>query len=318
MQVHANARLTPQGRALLVHRISVERRPVADAARAAGISERTARKWLARHRAEGPRGLSDRTSRPHRSPTRTPNERQRAILGLRRLRMTAREIAECLGVPDRTVSRVLARAGQGRLSVHQPPMHPPARIHTARPVELVHIDVKRLGRIERAGHRVHGDRRSRWRGAGWECVHVAVDGASRLASAEVLPNERKRTAIGFLRRAMAHFAAWGIRVERILTDNGAAYRSRRHRDVCRELGIRHTRTRAYTPRTNGKAERFIGTLTSRWAYGAIYGSSLERASALGAWLWHYNHRRPHSGIGLQTPAQRLSELLRNNVVAHNS
>lgn len=317
MKVHANARLTPQGRALLVHRITVERRPVAEAAQAAGVSQRTARKWLARHRAEGTVGLGDRTSRPRRSPTRTPAERQRAILGLRRLRMTAREIAECLGVADRTVSRVLARAGQGRLARCAPAAHPPARIHTARPGELVHIDVKRLGRIERAGHRVHGDRRSRVRGAGWECVHVALDGASRLAYAEVLPNERTETTVGFLRRAVAHLAAWGIQVERILTDNGSAYRSHRHRAVCRQLGIRHSRTRAYTPRTNGKAERFIGTLTSRWAYGAIYGSSTERAQALGSWLWHYNHRRPHSGIGLQTPAQRLSELLRNNVLAHN-
>jgi len=195
---------------------------------------------------------------------------------------------------------------------------PPVRIHTARPGELVHIDVKRLGRIERAGHRVHGDRRTRARGAGWECVHVAIDGASRLAYAEVLADERKETTVGFLHRAVAHLAANGIQVERILTDNGSAYRSRLHRQACRTLGIRHTRTRAYSPRTNGKAERLIGTLTSRWAYGAIYGSSAERTAALGPWLWHYNHRRPHAGLGLKTPAERLTELLRNNVVANNT
>ncbi len=193
------------------------------------------------------------------------------------------------------------------------------RIVSTRPGQLVHIDVKKLGRIEGgAGHRAHGDRRARARGAGWECAHVAVDGATRLAYVEVLPDERKATVIGFFRRAVAHYAAHGITVERILTDNGSAYRSHAHRDAVRALGIRHTRTRAYTPRTNGKAERFIGTLTERWAYGAIYRSSAERADALPAWLWHYNHRRPHAGLGLQTPTKRLSELLRNNVVANNS
>lgn len=319
MKVHANARLTPSGRALLVERIQIEGRSLTEAAAAAGVSERTARKWLARHRAEGPPGLADRSSRPRRMPTRTAPEREQAILALRQTRMTAAEIAECLEVPARTVSRVLERAGQGRLRRFEPPAAEPVRIHTARPGQLVHIDVKKLGRIDRhAGHRVTGSRRGQGRGVGWEFVHVAVDGASRLAYVEVLPDERKETAIGFLRRAVAHLAANGIRVERILTDNGNAYRSHRHREVCRELGIRHTRTRPYTPRTNGKAERFIGTLTDRWAYGQVYGSSTERTQALGGWLWHYNQRRPHSALGLQAPAQRLAQLLRNNVVANNS
>jgi transposase InsO family protein len=319
MKVHANAKLTPQGRALLVERIEIEGRSLTQAAEAAGVSERTARKWLARHLAEGPAGLADRSSRPHRMPTRTAPERERAILALRDTRMTACEIAECLEVPPRTVSRVLRRNGQGRLARSVPPAADPVRIVTARPGQLVHIDVKRLGRIARhAGHRATRSRSGQRKGAGWECVHVAVDGASRLAYVEVLPDERKQTVIGFLGRAVAHYAANGITVERILTDNGSAYRSHAHREAVRALGIRHSRTRAFTPRTNGKAERFIGTLTERWAYGAVYRSSAERTQALGAWLWHYNHRRPHAGLGLQTPAARLTELLRNNVVANNN
>lgn len=319
MKVHANAKLTPQGRALLVERIQIEGRSVTEAAEAAGVSERTARKWLARHRQEGPAGLWDRSSRPARMPTRTAPERERAILALRATRMTGAEIAECLLIPARTVSRVLARAGQGRLRRSEPPAVEPIRIVTARPGQLVHIDVKKLGRIEGgAGHQVTGSRQGRRQGAGWECVHVAVDGATRLAYVEVLPDERTETVIGFLRRALAHYAVNGITVERILTDNGSAYRSHAHRDAVRALGIRHTRTRAYTPRTNGKAERFIGTLTERWAYGAVYRSSAERTAALTSWLWHYNQRRPHAGLGLQTPAKRLTELLRNNVVANNT
>ena len=182
----------------------------------------------------------------------------------------------------------------------------------------MHIDVKKLGRIDRAGHRVHGDRRSRARGAGWERVHVAIDGATRMAYSEVLADERKQTACAFLARAVAWFAAQGIVVQRILTDNGSAYRSHLHRATCAELGIRHSRTRAYRPRTNGKAERFIKTLTERWAYGAIYGSSAERTGALTSWLRFYNHHRPHASLNRQTPAARLGWLLGNNVLASHT
>ena len=318
MRLHANARLTPKARLLLCRRVLEEHRPLVEAAEAAGVSGRTARKWLARYRAEGAGGLEDRSSRPRRSPRRTAPERERAVLGLRSTRMTAEEIAACLGMAERTVSRILGRAGQGRLRALDP-AEPANRYETPRPGQLVHIDVKKLGRIERAGHRVTGSRRGQRKGrVGWERVHVAVDGATRLAYVEVLPDERAETAVAFLRRAVAWFAHQGIPVERVLTDNGAAYRSRRHREVCAELGLRHSRTRAYRPRTNGKAERFIKTLTERWAYGAIYGSSAERTGALSSWLRFYNHHRPHSSLARQTPADRLAWLLGNNVMAsHN-
>ena len=317
MKLHANAKLTPAGRLRLCRQVLQEGRSVPAAAEAAGVSERTARKWLARYRAEGPAGLQDRSSRPHRSPRRTAPERERAVIGLRRARMSADEVAACLGMSERTVSRILARASLGRLRALDP-AEPANRFETPRPGQLVHIDVKKLGRIERAGHRVTGTRAGQRKGAGWERAHVAVDGASRLAYAEVLADERKQTCCGFLERAVAWFAAQGILVERILTDNGSAYRSHLHRLTCARLGIRHSRTRAYRPRTNGKAERFIKTLAEGWAYGAIYASSTERAGALASWLRFYNHQRPHAALNRQTPAGRLAWLLGNNVVAHHS
>jgi transposase InsO family protein len=317
MKLHANAKLTPASRLLLCRRIEEGHRSLAGAAEAAGGSERTARKWLARYRTEGPGGLADRSSRPRRIPRATAPERQRAVLGLRRARMTADEIAACLDVPARTVSRICARAGLGRLRALDP-AEPPNRFETPRPGQLVHVDVKKLGRIERAGHRVTGSRKGQRKGTGWERVHVALDGASRMAYAEVLADERKQTCCAFLERATSWFAAQGIQVERILTDNGSAYRSHLHRQTCTRLGIRHSRTRAYRPRTNGKAERFIKTLTERWAYGAIYASSAERTGALASWLRSYNHFRPHRALARQTPAARLAWLLGNNVLAaHN-
>jgi len=317
MKLHANAKLTPSARLLLCRRIEDQGRSAAEAAEAAGVSERTARKWLARYRAEGVGGLSDRSSRPHRIPRRTAPERARAVVALRRARMTAEEIAACLAMPQRTASRICARAGLGRLRSVDP-AEPANRYETPRPGQLVHIDVKKLGRIERLGHRVTGTRAGQRKGAGWERVHVAIDGATRMAYVEVLADEKKETCCGFLERAVAWFAARGIAVERILTDNGSAYRSHRHRETCTRLGIRHRRTRAYRPRTNGKAERFIKTLTERWAYGAIYGSSTERTAALSSWLRFYNHLRPHSSLDRQTPAARLEWLLGNNVLARHS
>lgn len=317
MKLHANAKLTPSARLLMCRRIQEHGLSVTEAAEAAGVSERTARKWLARYRTEGPAGLGDRSSRPRRIPRATTSERQRAALALRHTRMTADEIAVCLGMAPRTVSRILARAGLARLRSLDP-TEPANRYETPKPGQLVHIDVKKLVRIERAGHRVHGDRRTRARGAGWERVHVAIDGASRLAYSEVLGDERKETACAFLRRAVVWFAAQGIVVERLLTDNGSAYRSHLHREVCLELGIRHSRTRPYRPRTNGKAERFIKTLSERWAYGQIYGSSAERTGTLASWLRFYNHMRPHSSLNRQTPAARLAWLLGNNVLASHT
>jgi transposase InsO family protein len=317
MKLHANAKLTPSARLLLCRRVEDQGRSLAEAAEAAGVSERTARKWLARYRNEGVAGLGDRSSRPHRIARRTAPERERAVIGLRRARMTADEIAACLGIPERTASRICWRAGLGRLRALDP-AEPANRYETPRPGQLVHIDVKKLGRIERAGHRITGTRVGQRKGAGWERVHVAVDGATRLAYVEVLADEKKETACAFLERAITWFAAQGITVERILTDNGAAYRSHLHRDLCTRLGIRHSRTRAYRPRTNGKAERFIKTLTQRWANGAIYGSSAERTCALTPWLRFYNQLRPHRSLNRQTPAARLEWLLGNNLLASHS
>jgi transposase InsO family protein len=283
---------------------------VTEAALAAGVSGRTCSKWLARYRAEGRLGLVDRPSTPRRVPHRTPEDRVELIASLRRLRMTGAEIAFCLGMALSTVSAVLTRIGLGKLSRLEPP-EPPNRYERRHPGELLHVDVKKLGRIERgAGHRVTGNRGpgQRARGAGWEYVHVCIDDCTRLAYVEVLTDEKATTAIGFLRRAIAFYARHGIRTERVMSDNGPAYRSMLHAIACRTLGVRHLRTRPYRPRTNGKAERFIRTMLAGWAYGAIYASSTERTAALDGWLWTYNHRRPHGALSHRSPITRLTEL----------
>jgi transposase InsO family protein len=317
MKLHANAKTCPASRRLLCRRVIEQGRTVTEAAEAAGVSVRSAYRWLARYRAEGESGLLDRSSRPRRSPRRTPPGRVAEILGLRRQRLSGQEIAERLGMAASTVSAVLRRAGLGRLRALEAP-EPPNRYERARPGELVHIDVKKLAVIVRPGHRVHGDRRTQVRGAGWEYVHNLVDDATRLAYAEVLPDERKETVCAFLRRAVAWLSTQGITVERVLTDNGSGYRSRLHREVCAELGIAHKRTRAYRPRTNGKVERFIQTSLRRWAYRRPYASSAERTAALADWLHTYNHLRPHRSLNRQTPAQRLAGLLVNNVAGGHS
>jgi len=316
MKVHANAPLGPKGRQTMVSRVVQDEWSLAAAAAAAGVSERTCGKWVARYRAEGRAGLLDRSSAPRSVPHRTAEDRVQAIAALRRLRMTGAEIAMVLGMPLSTVSAVLARIGLGKLSRLEPP-EPPNRYERSRPGELVHVDVKKLGVIAGAGHRVTGqrqsqlaNRRARRRGApkGWEFVHVCVDDATRLAYVEVLADEQGATAAGFLRRAVAFYRRHGITVERVMSDNGACYRSTIHAFACRLLGLRHLRTRPYRPRTNGKAERFIRTLLGGWAYGAIYGSSRERTAALDGWLWTYNHRRPHGSLSHKTPIARLNEL----------
>jgi transposase InsO family protein len=326
MKLHGSARTCPNSRRLLVQRILVEGWSLTEAARAAGVSDRTARKWVGRFREEGERGLFDRSSAPKRTPHKVPAQRVAAIEALRRLRLTAAEIAELLGMALSTVSLWLKRIGLGKRSRLAPP-EPPNRYERARPGELVHIDVKKLGRILAPGHRVLGraagkkhrrtiDGRQR-NVAGWECVHVCVDDATRLAYVEVLPDERGETAAGFLRRAVTWFAERGVIIERVMTDNGSPYISTIHALTCRELGIRHLRTRPYRPRTNGKAERFIQTLLRDWAYnGRLYGSSLERTAQLVPWLSHYNFRRPHGSLGHRPPAARLGELTRNEVVGN--
>jgi transposase InsO family protein len=318
MRLHGNAALSWSGRQRLAERVVLQGWTLTAAAAAAGVSVRCARKWVRRYRLEGERGLFDRSSAPRRVANRTPTERIAVILALRRLRMTAAEIAETLAMPLSTVSAVLRRQGMGRLG--RLGLEQPLRYERARPGELVHIDVKKLGRIEGgAGWRVRGGRKhynprltdragNRRRTVGWEFVHIAVDDHSRLAYAEVLPDERATTAIGFLKRALTFYRRHGIDVERILTDNGSAYLSTMHALACRTLGIRHLRSRPYRPQTNGKAERFIRTLLAGWAYGAIYRTSAERTAALDGWLWHYNHRRRHSALGRQPPVSRTNLL----------
>ena len=322
MKIHANAKTCPQSRRLLVRRIEEQNWPLMKAAEAAGISGRTAAKWLARWRSEGETGLLDRSSAPKRIPHRTPLDRQLAIEALRRVRLTGAEIAEALGMALSTVSAVLGRIGLGKLS-RLDPIELPNRYERKRAGELVHVDIKKLGKISGIGHRITGERtsqkgnrrvRRRSGVLGWEFVHVCVDDATRLAYVEVLADEKGLTAAGFLERAVAWFASMGVRVERVMSDNGSCYRSDVHAELCRDLGIRHLFTRPYRPRTNGKAERFIKTLTERWAYGAIFGSSAERTAALPGWLDHYNFRRRHGSLGKRPPAARLTEL--NNLAGN--
>jgi transposase InsO family protein len=288
------------------------------AAAAAGVSVRCARKWVGRYR-QGDRTLLDRSSRPGRVANRTAPERVELIVRLRRLRMTAAEIAETLQMPLSTVSGILTRIGMGRLG--RLGLEQPLRYERSRPGELVHVDVKKLGRIERgAGKRWRDGRKQHYTGSytdvsgrrrntvGWEFVHIAIDDHSRLAYAEVLADEKATTAIGFLCRATRFYRRYGIRIERVITDNGSAYVSTAHALACRRLGIKHQRTRPYRPQTNGKAERLIRTLLAGWAYGAIYASSRERSAALDGWLWHYNHRRRHSALGHQPPVTRTNLL----------
>lgn len=311
MKLHGNARTCPRSRLLMVRRVEEEGWTLARVAEAAGVSVRTVSKWLACWRAEGERGLRDHSSAPGSIPHRTPEGRVGTIVALRRLGMTGAEIAECLSMPSSTVSAVLTRIGLGRLWRLEAP-EPPNRYERQRAGELLHIDVKKLVRIAGAGHRMTGSRRGQAQGIGWEFVHIAIDDATRIAYVEVLDNEKATSAAGFLRRAVAHFAAYGIRIERVMTDNGPGYRSTIHALACRTLKIRHLRTKPYRPRTNGKAERFIRTLLAGWAYGAIYASSAERTRALAGWQDFYNRTRPHSALGRQPPLARL-EALTNNV-----
>jgi transposase InsO family protein len=311
MKLHGNAKTCLYSRKLLVERVERQGWTLTQAAEAAGVSVRTVSKWVGRYREEGEAGLRDRSSAPVSMPRRTCEERVQAIAALRRVRMSGIEIAELLAMAPSTVSAVLARIGLGRLAALEPPEQA-NRYEKAGAGELVHVDVKKLVRIDGAGHRVTGSRRGQAKGAGWEYVHVAVDDATRLAYAEVLTDERATSVVAFLRRAVAHFRAYGITIERLLTDNGPGYRSTIHALACRALAIKHSRTRPYRPRTNGKAERFIRTLLGGWAYGAIYASPAERTAALAGWLNFYNHRRPHGSLDRQPPVTRLNAL-RNNV-----
>ena len=319
MKLHANAALSFRQRERMVRRVVDQGWSVREAALAAEVSARTAGKWVARYRGEGAAGLLDRSSAPLFVANRSNERTVDAIAALRRLRFTGPEISEVLELPVSTVSGILQRIGMGRLG--RLGMEPAERYERTVAGELIHIDVKKLGRIHGgAGKRITGVQRNPTRTrtdrdgierqiVGWECVHIAIDDATRLAYAEVLPDEKATTAIAFLRRAVAFYERHGMRVQELLTDNGSAYRSAVHALACRVMGIRHLRTRPYRPQTNGKAERFIRTMLAGWAYGAIYRNSTERTAALDGWLWTYNHRRPHQAIGRQTPITRMNNLL---------
>jgi transposase InsO family protein len=307
VRLHPNARTTPQSRARVVQRVVEDGWPIARVAQAFHVSERTVSKWLARYRGEGVPGLVDRSGAPHASPHRTRPRRVLEIVALRAQRLPGHVIAHRLGLPRSTVSRILQRLGLGRL----PPLTPPPpvrRYERAQPGELLHVDIKSLGRIRGIGHRIHGDRRTRVRGIGWEHVHVCIDDATRLAYVEVLPTAQWPDAVGFLERAVAWFTAQSIRVERVMTDNGSAYLSRAFRALCARLGLRHVRTRPYTPRTNGKAERFIQTLLREWAYRRPYRTSARRRRALDPYVRYYNGRRPHMSLNGLSPLARLQAL----------
>jgi transposase InsO family protein len=305
MNAHKNARTTPFGRAVMVRRVLEEGWSVASVATAFEINARTVRKWLARFRIEGHAGLQNRSSAPHLVANKLPAPWLAMIARLRRdYRMTGEEIAGRLHLSRSTVAGHLARLGLGRLS-QLAPSEPARRYNRARAGELVHFDTKKLARFRRVGHRITGDRRHGSDGAGWEFVHVAVDDASRLAFVEVLPDEKRQSVTSFLVRALRWFKTLGVRVERVMTDNGSGYVSRLFRKACRILHLRHIRTRPYTPKTNGKAERFIQTLLREWAYALPYRSSETRAADLPRWLRHYNLERPHASLARQAPAAWL-------------
>jgi transposase InsO family protein len=304
MNIHKNARLTPSGRERIVRQIESGQTPEA-AARAAGVCPRTIHKWVERYRSEGVAGLQDRSSRPHRLYRPTPQATIEQVERLRRQRFTGKQIAAELHISPTTVSRILKRLGLNRIGALEPAA-PVRRYERERPGELIHLDIKKLGRFARPGHRATGKRQGcRNEGAGWDFVHVAIDDHSRVAFAKVMPCEKKRSATAFLKAALAYYASLGIKLERVMTDNGSCYKSFAFRRLCKRLGLRHIRTKPYTPKTNGKAERFIQTSLREWAYAQAYQSSRDRKTELSPWLHRYNWHRPHSGIGDKVPISRL-------------
>lgn len=316
MNLHKHARLTPRGRALLIERVIDHGLRVEEAAHAAGVSVRTAYKWLGRFRQEGPSGLLDRSSRPARSPRATPLPVVEMVMSLRRQRQTYRQISQSLPVALSTIARLMRRAGLHRLA-ELAPARPDNRYEYPQPGDLLHLDVKKLGRFWRPGHRVTGDRQRASDGAGWEFVHLAVDDHSRVAFGTVEPDEKGSSACRALLQALRHYRNLGVTVSRVMTDNGSCYRSRRFRRLLRRLGLRHLRTRPYTPRTNGKAERLVQTALREWAYASSYDSSDERLQAFPRWLHQYNWHRPHASLSYQPPISRL-QLPLNNVMGLHS
>jgi transposase InsO family protein len=325
MNIHKNARTTPYSRAEIVRRVMVLRETPRAVATALGVSERTVAKWLARYRTGGEAGLADRSSRPHAMPSATPLDVIEQVIALRRQRITGKQIAITLCLSPATVSRVLRKARLSRMRDLDPP-EPVRRYEREHPGELIHIDIKKLGRFDRVGHRITGDRTGQANqrgtrdgkryGTGWEFVHVCIDDASRIAFSQVLSDEKKESAVAFLFAAIAYYQSLGIAVSRVMTDNGSCYKSFAFRDACKALGLRHIRTRPYTPKTNGKAERFIQTSLREWAYARAYPTSEHRKQALESWLHNYNWHRPHGSLQSRPPASRLAQPMNNLLRLH--
>lgn len=315
MNTHKNARLTPHGRALLAARVIDEGLRPREVAQAQGVSVRTVYKWVRRFREEGHAGLQDRSSRPARSPFATDAANVEQVIERRQQRQTYRQIAQALGIGQSTVARLLKRQGLNRLAALSP-ARPDNRYEHDAPGDLLHLDIKKLGRFERPGHRVTGDRQQNTPGAGWEYVHIAIDDHSRVAFGTLYPNETGWSACYALLDAVRYYRGLGVRFSRVLTDNGACYRSRAFRRLCRRLGLTHKRTRPYTPRTNGKAERFIQTALREWAYARSYESSEQRGQQLPAWLHQYNWHRPHASLDYHPPVNRLGLSVNNLMGLH--
>ena len=315
MDVHKNAPLTPCGREAMVWRVVEDGQTPEAVSEAVGVCPRTVRKWVARFRAEGVAGLEDRSSRPHRLRQPTPPEIVAQIETLRRQRWTCAQIARETGVSKATVSRILRRLGLNRLRALEP-AEPVRRYEREHPGELIHIDIKKLGKIGSVGHRITGRKTgtvNRHLGIGWEFVHVCIDDASRIAFSRVMKDQRKESAVAFLKTAVTYYASLGVKIERVMTDNGSCYRSRAFGRACKKLGLKHIFTKPYTPKTNGKAERFIQTSLREWAYARAYNTSIERTAELPRWLHRYNWHRPHSSIGAMPPISRLG-LTGNNLL----
>ena len=310
--MHLNARTTLRSREDIVRRVLQEGQAVKAAAAAFTVCPKTVRKWVARYQVEGSGGLRERSSRPQHSPQRITAERRAHALQCRRQGLVYAEIAQRTGLSEATLSRLLRAVPRQE----RPPQPPVVRYERATPGELLHVDIKRLGRIDGIGHRITADPRDRCRGAGWECVHVCVDDHSRVAYADIRPNQQRQTAVAFLDTALAYYAALGVRVQRVMTDNGSCYRSAAFRKACARHGLKHLRTQPYTPKTNGKAERFIQSSLREWAYARPYLHSDQRTAALPHWLHRYNWHRPHRSLNRLPPITRLN--LGDNVLTTHS
>jgi transposase InsO family protein len=317
MNIHNNARLTVKGRELLISRLE-RGEPPCDVASAMGVSVRTVYKWRKRFSDDGQAGLLDRSSRPSISPARTPDVVEALVVSLRKQKRTYDRIAEQSGLSRSTVGRILVRHGLNRWRDLEP-AEPVIRYERKRPGEMIHIDIKKLGRFRQVGHRITGDRTSQrtGRNKGWEFVHVCVDDHSRLAFSQVMKSERKECAIAFLKAALAWYKQLGIKVERVMTDNGSCYRSKAFNKLCKAVGIRHIFTKPYTPKTNGKAERFIQSSLREWAYARAYQTSEHRKAELPYWLHYYNWHRPHAGIKRKTPISRSGWDVNNLLRLHS-